>query len=53
MPFGEQQEALICEYFGKLLTRRENFFSIEICRYNELTHALNYCADFYQFISNL
>lgn len=52
MLLEEQQETLICEYFGKLLTRMENC-SFQICRYNELTHALNYCADFYQFISNL
>lgn len=52
MLLEEQQETLICDYFGKLLTRMENC-SFQICRYNELTHALNYCADFYQFISNL
>lgn len=52
MLLEEQQETLICEYFGKLLTRMENC-NFQICRYNELTHALNYCADFYQFISNL
>jgi hypothetical protein len=48
----EQQETLICQYFDKLLTRTENCQHSNFA-YNEVTHALNYYADFYQFISNL